>query len=212
MPVRDTGKEARPNRYRRTASAYRYKGATQLEWQASGGGVAKMKNRARLYAGVLLGIAGSLSFAAQIIGWRGMWPFLVLVVGAAFWMPIFIWWERHQKLAGLAIPGSIIMTNGVILLVQNVTGRWESWSYAWTLELIGIGVGLLALYALGKRERGVLVAASIVGGIGVIFFIILATAFSRFFRLLGPLVLILIGLLAILSGASQRVSQETPDR
>jgi len=41
------------------------------------------------------------------------------------------------------------------------------------------------------------------------FFFIFATAFSRFFRLLGAVVLILTGTLMILSRASQRVDRKT---
>ena len=172
-----------------------------------------MQNRRSIYVGILLIAAGFLFLMAQVtgrwIGWAGMWPFLILLVGAAFWLPIFIWWERHEELAGLAVPGTIVMINGLILLFQNVTGLWETWSYLWALEPIAVALGLLALYALGKRDRGLLVAASIVGGVGVIFFFIFATAFSRFFRFLGPVVLILVGVLVILSGVSRRAERNS---
>ena len=106
-----------------------------------------MKNRGTTYVGILLIAAGFLFLVAQMtgrwIGWAGMWPFLILLVGAAFWMPIFIWWERRQQLAGLAMPGTIIMTNGLILLAQNVTGKWGTWSYLWTMELIAVPVVVL---------------------------------------------------------------------
>ncbi|HUV94780.1 MAG TPA: hypothetical protein VMX14_08140 [Anaerolineae bacterium] len=175
-----------------------------------------MKNRGTVYVGILLIAAGFLFLVAQMtgrwIGWAGIWPFLILLVGAAFWMPIFVWWERRQQLAGLAMPGTIIMTNGLILLFQNTTGLWGTWSYLWSLELIAVGLGLLALYVLGRRERGLLVAAAVVGGIGLTFFFIFATAFSRFFRLLGAVVLILTGVLMILSRASQRLDRNIPNQ
>jgi len=164
------------------------------------------KDRGALSVGILLVATGCFFLVVQTIGWGRVWPFLILLVGAAFWVPIFIWWDRREQIAGLAVPGTIIVMNGLILLFQSVTGRWSTWSYLWPLELIGIGAGLLALYVLGKRQRGLLRAASIVGGIGVVFFFIFATAFGRLFRFLGPVALIMIGLLAILRGVGQRAN------
>jgi len=174
-----------------------------------------MENRGTVYVGILLIAAGFLFLVAEMtgrwIGWGAIWPFLVLLVGAAFWLPIFIWWDRHEELAGLAIPGTIVAVNGLILLFQNITGLWETWSYLWTMEPVAVALGLLALYILGKRDRGLLVAASIVGGIGLTFFLIFATAFSPFFRILGPVVVILAGLLAILGGTGRRAKASTPN-
>jgi len=177
----------------------------------------EMEDRGKFYVGILLLAVGCLFLAAQVtggwrapfgilrFGWAGMWPFLILLIGGAFWLAIFVWWDRHEQIAGLAVPGTIIVTNGLILLLQNVTGRWGSWSYLWTLEPIAVAAGLLALYVLGNRQRGLLVAAAILGGIGVTFFLIFATAFSGLFRLLGPVVLILIGVLVILSGLGREI-------
>ncbi len=174
-----------------------------------------MKDRGALYTGVLLIMLGGIFMAAQWgevllsplglrIGWRTVWPWLILFAGAAFLLPIGIWWEDRAKLAGLAIPGTIIITNGLILSYQNLTGNWRSWSYLWALEPVSVGVGLMLLYLLRNRPAGLLVAAAIVGGIGVIFFVIFASAFGGILRLLAPIALILMGLLIILGGLTRR--------
>ena len=134
-----------------------------------------MRNRGLLYVGVLLvafGIVFLIAQTAEVLlapgeghhGWRVMWPFLVLLVGLAFWLPLLIWWDRRRELAGLAVPAAIVTTNGLILLYQNLAGDWESWSYLWTMEPIAVAAGLLVIYLLSNQARGVLVAAGILGG------------------------------------------------
>lgn len=170
-----------------------------------------MKDRGALYIGVLLLLLGGfflfIEAAGTVLaplglrfGWGQAWPFIILFVGLAFWLPILIWWDRRRELAGLAVPGTIIVTNGLILLYQNITGDWGSWAYMWALEPIAVGAGLLALYALGHRSQGLLVAAGIICGIGLVFFIIFASAFGGMIRLLGPAALIVIGVFILLRG------------
>jgi len=175
-----------------------------------------MRNRGSLYAGVLIVALGLTMLFAQAtqgvrvlgvpLGWRFAWPFLILVAGLAFLLPIAIWWERRASLAGLAMPGVIITVNGLILLFQNLTGLWRTWSYLWALEPIAVALGLLALYFLTNRDRGVLMASAIVGGVGVMGFLIA----SGVFGILGPLVLILAGVLLTV-GAASRCSDDTTD-
>ncbi len=47
-----------------------------------------------------------------------------------------------KQVSGLAIPGSIITGIGLLLLFQNLTSYWESWSYGWTLIIIFVGAGI----------------------------------------------------------------------
>ena len=35
-------------------------------------------------------------------------PVIILLVGAAFWLPIIIWWDRRANVAGLAVPAMIL--------------------------------------------------------------------------------------------------------
>ncbi|MBN1399732.1 MAG: hypothetical protein JXA74_02780 [Anaerolineae bacterium] len=181
-----------------------------------------MRNRASLYIGLLLLALGGFFLLASItedlggplgqaLGWGGLWPLIILVVGVAFWLPIFIWWDRREQLAGLAIPGAIVTVNGLLLLYQNMTGDWDSWAYAWAVEPMAVGLGLLCLYLLTpERPRGLLVAAAIVGGVGALFFIIFGSVFGGAIRIAGPVLLILIGLLVILRGVRGQPDDDRP--
>jgi len=177
-----------------------------------------MRNRGLLYVGVLLvafGIVFLIAQTAEVLlapgeghhGWRVMWPFLVLLVGLAFWLPLLIWWDRRRELAGLAVPAAIVTTNGLILLYQNLTGDWESWSYLWTMEPIAVAAGLLVIYLLSNQARGVLVAAGILGGIGLLFFLIFSSASGGLPGLVAPAALILAGILIAISGLRRRAEQ-----
>ncbi len=167
-----------------------------------------MKNRGTLYIGILLIAFGGLFLVAELtrglvfwripLGWQGLWPFTVLLLGLAFWLPLLVWWEKGQKLVGLVVPGTIILFNGLLLLYQNATGNWESWAYVWTLEPFAVGLGLLMLYALGERSSALLAAAGIVGGVGLGLFVIFASIFGGWIQFLGPVVLITIGLLLLI--------------
>jgi hypothetical protein len=165
-----------------------------------------MKNRGALYVGLLLIVLGGFFFLAQTtgrlpfgihLGWR-LWPLLVVIVGFAFWLPLAIWWDKRREIAGLVVPGTIVAFNGLLLLYQSLSGNWASWSYAWALEPVSVALGLLFLYYLTNRDPGLLVAAAIVGGVGLVFFVIFASAFGGAIRFLGPLALIAVGLLVLL--------------
>jgi len=165
-----------------------------------------MKNRGALYVGLLLIMLGGIFLLAQTtghmlfgirLGWR-LWPLLVLFVGVAFWLPLAVWWDKRNQIAGLVVPGTIIAGNGLLMLYQSLTGNWASWSYAWALEPIFVALGLLCLYWLTQHDQGLLVAAGIVGGVGLVFFVIFASAFGGAIRFVGPLLLIGVGLLILL--------------
>jgi hypothetical protein len=110
----------------------------------------------------------------------------------------------------IQLSGSLLAPLG-IRLYQSLTGDWASWAYLWAFEPLSVGLGLLALYALGDRDKGLLVASAIVGGIGLVFFIIFASAFGGLIRILGPVALILIGILFLVRGARERVAEEIPE-
>lgn len=180
-----------------------------------------MRDRGALYAGILLIVFGGLFLFAQMgsvllrslgieIGWAELWPFIVVLIGLAFWLPLLVWWEQRHKIAGLIIPGTIILVNGLVFLYSNSTGDWQGWSYLWTLEPISVGLGLLLFYMVASRERGVLLAAAIVGGIGLAFFVIFASVFGGWVRLVVPFVLILVGCLFLLRGLRERASAGMP--
>lgn len=103
----------------------------------------KNRNVAGIIIGVILIAIGVLSLFGDFfnfINWDNLWPFAVIGVGAAFFIAMFLGGKTR---GGLAVPGSILVTVGLILLVINSTERWEAWAYAWALIICGVGFGVL---------------------------------------------------------------------
>lgn len=73
------------------------------------------------------------------LGIGELWPFFVLAPGAIF---LNIAVNGGRSKAAFAIPGMVITGTGLLLFVQNLTGYWDSWSYAWTLYGVFLGMGL----------------------------------------------------------------------
>jgi hypothetical protein len=100
------------------------------------------RNRSGLVLGTLLVLAGILVLMGQWYGFSGidlLWPWIVVAVGAVFFVGMFI---GGQWLSWLAIPGSVVTVVGLILWFQNTFNYFESWSYAWGLIVAGVGAGI----------------------------------------------------------------------
>lgn len=77
------------------------------------------------------------------------WPFFILVPGAL--MLATGLGLSDESGVGLTIAGTIVTTVGLILFIQNATGLWASWAYAWALVApTSIGV---AQVLNGNRRR-----------------------------------------------------------
>ncbi len=103
----------------------------------------KNRNIAGIVIGVILIAAGVLSLLGNIftfINWDNTWPLVVIGVGAALFVIMLLGGKTR---GGLAVPGSILVTIGLIMLVMNFTNRWEAWSYAWALIIFAVGLGNL---------------------------------------------------------------------
>lgn len=149
--------------------------------------------------GVFLLLAQFGLFSFSLIGL--LWPFFIIIPGLAFLYPA---WKGGPDAAPLAIPGAIITGTGALLLLQSVTGRWESWAYVWTLYPVFLGLGFMLM---GRRTGNRKTLASGRGLVrwGMIAFIIFAAFFelfiftgARFGRYVLPAALILIGLWLLL--------------
>lgn len=147
----------------------------------------------------VVGIALIVLGALFLIG-RGMdvgrfaWPLFVLVPGIIMLVSAFI---GRRDAAGLAVPGAIVTTIGLVLFVLNGTGRWEAWSYCWALIVAGAGAGNFIFGALTKdhdRERDglrtVYVGLILFAAFGVFFEFLIFGGFGGLGRWLVPLVLI----------------------
>jgi hypothetical protein len=79
---------------------------------------------------------------------------------------------------GLAIPGGIVATVGLILALQNSTDTYASWAYAWALVAPGsVGVSLF-LYGLLHRRLDLVDAGLRTGAVGLGLFV----GFGLFFE------------------------------
>lgn len=106
--------------------------------------------------GLLLVVAGIGAVIARQAGFDpidaladGGWPLFVIVPGVV--LLAISMFQRPPQGVGLAIPGGIVTTVGLVLAYQQATGHWESWAYAWTL--VGPGAAGLSMLVYGSRFR-----------------------------------------------------------
>ncbi len=147
----------------------------------------------------VVGIALIVLGALFLLG-RGMdfgqfgWPLFVLIPGLILLGSAFV---GRREAAGLAVPGAIVTTIGLILFVLNGTDRWEAWAYCWALIVAGAGAGNFIFGALTRdtaRERDglrtVYIGLLLFAVFGVFFEFLIFGGFGGLGRWLIPLVLI----------------------
>lgn len=160
-----------------------------------------MKRRGSFTFGLLLILLGAWFLALQFVPSLGdwmdqfdVWPIWVIGPGLLFILAGLV-----SGVYDLMIPGSIISGIGLILHYQNLTGDYQSWSYAWALIIVFVGIGIF----LSHVFRGKIGKAFEEGGPPMMTGLILFLIFGSFFRatfgqapLLGdywPLLLVLMG-------------------
>jgi hypothetical protein len=102
-------------------------------------------NRGGVVVGVLLIATGGVFFFANMlpgIDLGSMWPGIFYAVGFALLLPPWILPSHRQALAGLIIPGMVLLVLGLIFTYIVVTGDWEAWAYVWALIPASVGAGL----------------------------------------------------------------------
>lgn len=110
--------------------------------------------RGSLALGLLLVVVGLAFLAVRQWGLdlAGTgWPLFVIVPGLVLFAAAFLVGGRPGT--GFAVAGAVTVVTGVILAVQNATGLWATWAYAWALVAPGgVGLGLL-VYGTLTRQR-----------------------------------------------------------
>jgi hypothetical protein len=178
-----------------------------------------------LTAGVLLIAFGLLAMASQLFRgfnfWGTFWPLILIGVGIVFFAGMF---ASGRSGGGLAIPGTIFSGIGLMMLVQNITGHWESWSYGWTVIVMSVGVGIYIAGWWSAKER-MKEAGKRVFTIGLILFVVFGAFFemifqsSSFAQILFPAGLILLGGYLIITRGrnfswkpedAEKIEEETP--
>lgn len=159
-----------------------------------------------IVGGVILILLGGLFLLQQTIGfsvWAIYWPFYIIIPGLlCLGVAAFV-----GKGGGwLAIPGTIVTTVGAILLVQDLTDRYETWAYAWALvSPLAVGVGLF-LAGLRDERPSQVESGKAMAVVGLVLFLIFGAVFELLiFRervaagVVWPLVLVALGV-ALLFG------------
>ena len=150
--------------------------------------------------GLVLIVVGVVFLAGQTLNIRfgeNAWPFAIIGFGAL----LFVGMAAGERSSGnLAVPASMIVTTGLILLFQNTFNHFESWAYCWGLVMAAYGIGMVInSYWSGRvelRKSGWAVTS-----VGTTFFLLLGAFFELFIYRqniqvtgrLWPLALILVG-------------------
>ncbi len=174
----------------------------------------------QIYFGLLLLLSGGLFLADQLVDFpllNYFWPVLVIILGVTFFIGML---TAGQQGSGLAIPGCVVTTIGLLFLVQNTFGLWVTWSYAWALIIVSVGLGLLVMNIYLKRTvlRRV---AGLLMGIGLTLFVVFGALFELIFEISGADVksalflgsgLILLGLFVVFSRSLFKKGEEKVNR
>jgi hypothetical protein len=174
-------------------------------------------------AGVVLGIVlialGAILAVDRVLGIdlaSAGWPLFVIVPG----LLILVWgvMTTGREGAGLAVGGGITTVVGLILAVQNATGLWATWAYAWALVGPGgTGIGLIA-YGLTHRDsdqlgtgiRSLGTGIALFVGFGLFFEGVIGLSGAPFLSTdIGPIILIGFGIVILALGVFRRRSPTT---
>jgi hypothetical protein len=164
------------------------------------------RNKPNVVIGTLLIAFGVLVFLGEIFKSTlfAFWPFFIIASGLMFFVAMGV---AGKSTGYLAIPGSIIITIGLILLFQNLTNRWESWSYAWALIPLSVGIGMWIFGKFSDLED-LRSAGRHVINVGLVLFIVFGVFFelligisgtNRSNNLMWPLALVALGIYLIFS-------------
>ena len=124
---------------------------------------------------LLLGIVVWLGQALELDLGRVGWPFFVIVPGLAV---LGLGLAATGRLGEvLATIGGVVTMAGLVLLVQNTTDRFETWAYAWTLLLVGAGIGRW-LVGVMRSRRDLAASGGWLIATGLVAFLVLAVFFE----------------------------------
>jgi len=120
--------------------------------------------------GVLVIVGSFLPPGSRVVSW----PLIIVGVGAAFLL-----FGAGTTAVGLVIPGAIVLGIGCLLYVQNLTGWWASWAFAWALVPGFTGLGLYGFDRLTEASEGLKTATKVLLAVSAVLFLVFAAAVGR---------------------------------
>jgi hypothetical protein len=161
--------------------------------------------------GVPILVTGGVLLFTSVLNWWSawswLWPLEVLSVAAGFVLAAL-----YMRVIWLLIPAIILGANGLLFQFCAITNLWEVWAVMWTIEPLSVGLALLLIGAR-KRLSGLMLAGMLlcgIGGVGMMgMMAILSTSWILsgwfwVFRMVGPSMIILVGVLLLLWGMAHR--------
>ena len=141
----------------------------------------KSIDRGSFVGALALIVLGAVFLAMNFIpdvGFGELWPVIFFVVALGFYLPAVIWPESRRGLAGLYIPGSLLLVMGIAFLYNTLSGDWAIWAFAWLLIPFSIGMGLTLAAWIGSWSPPV-------SDVGIWIMILNVVGFSLFGTLFG---------------------------
>lgn len=174
----------------------------------------------QVYVGAILIVTGGLFLADQFLPislMASFWPVLIALFGFSFFIAMLAAGKRGS---GLAIPGAVITTLGLLLFIQNTFSLWVTWSYAWALLISATGFGMLIMNFYIKKDALRRVAGLLIG-LGLTLFVVFGILFEIIIDLSGANLasgiflgggLVLLGLFVAFSRPLFRRTQKAVDK
>jgi hypothetical protein len=117
---------------------------------------------------LLGGVFMLINMAIPIAGawvWQ-TWPLFIVAAGTMFMIVPFFF--RQEKWTGVFfIPGTPILTTGLLLLVSSIGDSWNIWGWGWALVILAVAAGLI-LAAFTTRILWMGVPAILLGATALI--------------------------------------------
>jgi hypothetical protein len=138
--------------------------------------------------------------------WEWLWPLEVLAVAAGFLSAAI-----YMRAIWLLLPAIVIGVNGLAFLFCALTDRWELWAALWAIEPLSLGLAFLVIN-VKKRSAGLFITGLVLCGVTAIALMGMSALFPGWMliNLVGPAILILIGLLVIVWSVLRRPPQPEP--
>lgn len=147
---------------------------------------------------VPLNMLGAILLYASIFDqwhvWSFAWSLLVLSVAVGFLLAAIF-----SRVIWYGIPAILVGVNGLVLAFCSLTGLWDWWSVLWTVEPLALGL-IMLLIGYKTHSSTVAILGLLACGFAAFSFSVMVglVAFGGWlFRLSGPALLVLLGVILI---------------